>query len=222
MGVAVGGLDLEDAVLNGEEGHIESATTEIEDEHVLLTLASFVKTVGDGGGGGLVDDTLHVEASDGTSVLGCLALGVVEVSGDGDDSGGDGLAEVSLSDFLHLGEDHGGDLLSHVLLLLTQVFDDDHGLLILSGLDLEGPVGHVFLDGRVGKLAADEALSIEDSVGWVTSGLVLGVVSDEALFISEGNVGGGSVDTLVVGDNFDLVVLPHAYARVGRAEINSN
>jgi len=222
MGVAVGGLDLEDTVLNSKEGHIESATTEIEDEHVLLTLASFVKTVGDGSGGGLVDDTLHVEASDGTSVLGGLALGVVEVSGDGDDSGGDGLAEVSLSDFLHLDEDHGGDLLSLVLLLLTLEVDNNHGLLVGAGLDLEGPEGNVVLDGLVGKFAADETFGVEDSVGGVTSGLVLGGVSDEALLLSEGNVRGGSVDTLVVGDDFDLVVLPHAYARVGRAEINSN
>merc|ERR1740124_484110 len=36
MGVPVGGLDLEDTILNGEEGHIESATTEIEDEDVAF------------------------------------------------------------------------------------------------------------------------------------------------------------------------------------------
>merc|ERR1712018_136679 len=62
MGVTIGGLHFEDAVLDGQEGHIKSTTTKIEDEHVALALALLVKTVGNGGGGGLVDDTLDVEA----------------------------------------------------------------------------------------------------------------------------------------------------------------
>jgi len=86
MGVPVGGLDLEDAILNGEEGHIESATTEIEDEDVAHLAVLLVETVGNGGSGGLVDDSLHGQAGDGASVLGGLTLGVVEVSGYGDDS----------------------------------------------------------------------------------------------------------------------------------------
>merc|ERR1719324_252775 len=54
MGVSVGGLDLENSVLNGKEGHIESATTEIEDEHIALTLVLLVETVGDSGSRWLV------------------------------------------------------------------------------------------------------------------------------------------------------------------------
>ena len=222
MGVAVGGLDLEDAVLNGEEGHIEGATTEIEDEHVLLTLTLFVEAVSDSGGGGLVDDTLHVEASNGTGILGGLSLGIVEVSGDGDDSRCDGLSEISLSDFLHLGEDHGGDLLSLELLLFSFPVDLDEGLLVGAGHDLEGPQSNVTLDGLVAKLATDQTLGIEDSVGGVSGSLVLGGISNETLLLSEGDVRGGGVDTLVVGDNFNLVVLPHSYAGVSGSEINSD
>merc|ERR1711957_33055 len=110
MGVTVSGLDLEDAILNGEEGHIEGTTTEIEDEDVAQLAVLFVETVGNGGGGGLVDDSLHVHAGDGTSILGGLTLGIVEVGGYGDDSISTFLSEVSLGDFLHLGEDHGRDL----------------------------------------------------------------------------------------------------------------
>ena len=62
MGVTIGGLDLEDTILNGEEGDIESATTEIEDKNVLLTLTLFVETISDSGGGGLVDNTLDVHS----------------------------------------------------------------------------------------------------------------------------------------------------------------
>merc|ERR1719341_855670 len=54
MSVSGCGLDLEDSLLDGEDGHIEGATAQIEDENVALggTLL-FVQTVGDGGGGRL-------------------------------------------------------------------------------------------------------------------------------------------------------------------------
>ena len=188
MGVAIGSLDLEDTVLNGEEGDIEGATTEIEDEHVLLTLTLFVEAVSNSGGGGLVDDTLHVEASNGTGILGGLSLGVVEISGDGDDSGCDSLSEISLSDFLHLGEDHGGDLLSLELLLFTLEVDLDEGLLTGAGQDLEWPQGNVALDGGVAKLATDQTLGVEDGVSGVSGSLVLGSISNETLLLSEGDV----------------------------------
>jgi len=86
VGMSVRGLHFENAILNGEERHVKSATTEIEDEDVPLALTLLVKTVGDSSGGGLVDDTGDVETSDGASVLGGLSLGVVEVSWDSDDS----------------------------------------------------------------------------------------------------------------------------------------
>jgi len=86
MGVTIGGLDLEDSILNGEEGHIEGTTTEIEDKDIALLVVLFVETVGNSGGSGLVDDTLDVHASNGAGVLGSLTLGIVEISGDSDDS----------------------------------------------------------------------------------------------------------------------------------------
>jgi hypothetical protein len=107
MGVAIGGLDLEDTILNGEEGHIESATSKIEDEYILLTLASLIKTVCDGSGSRLVDDALHVKTSNCSGVLSGLALRVIKVGWDCDDCRVDRLSEVSLCDFLHLHENHG-------------------------------------------------------------------------------------------------------------------
>ena len=79
VSVTSGGLDLEDTLLDGKERNIEGSSTEIEDEDVTLASGLLVKTVGDGSGGGLVDDTEDVETGDGTGVLGCLTLGVVEV-----------------------------------------------------------------------------------------------------------------------------------------------
>ena len=89
LGVAAGGLDLEHAVADLEDGHVERAAAEVEHDDGLLR-ALLVEAVGEGGGGGLVDDAQHLEAGDGARLLGGLALGVVEVGGHGDDGLGDG------------------------------------------------------------------------------------------------------------------------------------
>ena len=85
VGVTSGGLDGEDTTGDVEEGDIESTTTEIEDEDVLLLLRLGVETVGDGGSGGFVDDTEDVEAGNSASVFCCETLRVVKVSGDARD-----------------------------------------------------------------------------------------------------------------------------------------
>jgi len=125
VGVTVGSLDLEDALFDGKERNIKGTTTEIEDEDVALTLILLVESVGNGSSGWLVNDSLDVQTSDGSGILGCLSLGVVEVSWDRDDGVLDWFSEVSLSDLLHLDEDHGGDLFGLELLLLAHVLDRD-------------------------------------------------------------------------------------------------
>src|SRR4051812_19394049 len=98
MSVTSSGLDGEDTALDVQQRHIEGTTTEIVDEDVpLLVRLSGTETVGDSGGGGLVDDTENVQASNGTGVLGGLTLVVVEVGGNSDDGLLDLLAELGLS-----------------------------------------------------------------------------------------------------------------------------
>jgi hypothetical protein len=84
--VTAGGLDLDgrEAVVGVladlEEGDVEGAATEVEDEDELVLLA-LVQAVGQRGRGRLVDDAQDVEARDLAGLLGGLALGVVEVRG---------------------------------------------------------------------------------------------------------------------------------------------
>ena len=103
MGITGSSLDGEDTTLDVEEGDIESTAAKIVDKDVALLVGLVgTETVGDGGSGGLVDDTEDVEAGNGTSILGSLTLVVVEVGGDSDDGLLNLLAELGLSDLLHL------------------------------------------------------------------------------------------------------------------------
>ncbi len=106
MCVSGSGLHFEDSVFDGQEGHIESSTSQIEDEHVLFSLALLVESVGDGGSGGLVDDSQYVESGNHSGVLGGLSLGVVEVGGHRDHSVFNWLGQVGFSGFFHLNQHH--------------------------------------------------------------------------------------------------------------------
>jgi len=91
MGITGSSLNFEDTVFDGQEGDIESTTTQIEDQDVSFTSTLSVETVSDSGSGGFVDDSEDVKASNDTSILSGLSLGIVEISGDGDDDVLDGL-----------------------------------------------------------------------------------------------------------------------------------
>mmetsp|Transcript_11134 Transcript_11134/g.12944 ORF Transcript_11134/g.12944 Transcript_11134/m.12944 type:complete len:135 (+) Transcript_11134:2-406(+) len=79
VSVTSSSLHFEDAILDGQQRHVESASTHIVDEHVSLASAFLVKAIGDGSGSGFVDDAQHVHARDGACVLGRLTLRVVEI-----------------------------------------------------------------------------------------------------------------------------------------------
>src|SRR3990172_108837 len=75
--VAVGRLDLDHALADLEDGDVEGTAAQvIHGDRLVLLL---VEAIGQRRGGGLVDDTQHLEARDGAGVLGCLALAVVEI-----------------------------------------------------------------------------------------------------------------------------------------------
>jgi len=222
VSVTIGGLNFEDTVFNGKEWNIKSTTTKIENENVALTFSLLVKTVSDSSGGGFVDNTLDVETRDGTSILGGLSLWVIEISGDSDDGVLNGLSEVSFSDFLHLEENHWWDFFSLELLDFSLELDDNKGFFARAWLNLEGPQFNVTLHSLVRELATNEALGVEDSVGGVSCGLIFGSISDEALLFSEGNIGWGSVETLIISDDFNFIVLPDTYAWVGGSEIDTD
>ena len=72
------GHHLKDAVVNGEDGHIKGATTQVEHQDVVLATL-LVKAVGNGCCCGLIDDALHSQTSNDSSIFSGLPLCIVEV-----------------------------------------------------------------------------------------------------------------------------------------------
>ncbi len=167
--------------------------------------------------GGLVDDALDVEAGDLAGGLGCRALVVVEVSGDGDDGAVDGFAQIGFGVGLELLQDHRGDLGRGELLAVGF-----HARVAVgAGDDLVGD--DRLLLAHLGLLAAHEALDREDRVLRVGDGLALGNRADEALAGGrECDDRGGRAPALGVLDDGGLAPLEHGHARVGRAQVDAN
>mmetsp|Transcript_37729 Transcript_37729/g.86407 ORF Transcript_37729/g.86407 Transcript_37729/m.86407 type:complete len:245 (+) Transcript_37729:588-1322(+) len=222
MRVTGGGLHLEDPILNGKQGHIERAASHVVDQHVALPARLLVQPVRDGSSGGLIDDTEHVDTGDGASILRGLPLGVVEVRRHGHNRVVYRSSQESLSSLLHLHQDHGTDLLRVELLLLRLVGHLHHRLVTRSRNHLERPQLHVRLHDGIVKLAANQSLRVEDRVLRVPRHLVLRRITDQSLGVCEGNVRRGRSVALIVGDDLNRVVLPHAHTGVGGSQIDTD
>mmetsp|Transcript_17982 Transcript_17982/g.29773 ORF Transcript_17982/g.29773 Transcript_17982/m.29773 type:complete len:261 (-) Transcript_17982:24-806(-) len=221
MGISIGGKDLKDTVINGKKSNIESSSTQVKDENIGFS-ASLVHTVGNGGGGWLVDDTLDLHTGDSSGILGGLTLGIVKVSRNGNNSVLDFLAQKGLGSSLHLLQDHGRDFLRSKLDSLATLFDLNHWL-VLVGDNFVRDKLLVGLNRLVRVLTSDKTLDIKDSVLWVDRGLVLGSITNETITrVHKGNVGRSNTVTLVVGNDFDTTVLEDTDARVGGSKIDSD
>ena len=99
-------------------------------------------------------------------------MGIIEVSGDGNDGVDDSSSKESFSDFLHFNEDHSGDFFSGVLLRLTGAISNlDVRLGVLLD-ELERKELLIVLDSRVSVFTTNESLHVIESSGWVVDGLV--------------------------------------------------
>mmetsp|Transcript_41934 Transcript_41934/g.95275 ORF Transcript_41934/g.95275 Transcript_41934/m.95275 type:complete len:243 (+) Transcript_41934:1358-2086(+) len=158
-GVAVGGLHLEDAAGDLQDGDVKGATSQVVDRQdlpVLLVHAERKRR-----SRGLVDDPEHVQAGNLAGVLGGLPLGVVEIRRHCDNRLRHGAPQVCLGSLLHLPEHEGADLAGRVLLTLR--LDPS----VVSGRRLDHLVRevlHVLLRSLVVKSSADQSLGGEHRV----------------------------------------------------------
>ena len=214
-GVAVGRLHLEHAVADLEHRHVEGAAAEVVDGDRLAVV--LLEAVGERGRGRLVDDAQHFKAGDLAGVLGRLALGVVEVSGNGDHRLGDGLAEIGLGGFLHLLEDEGRDLRRAVILAAGV----DPGVAVRALDDLVGHQLGVLLGDRIVEAAADQALDRENRIVGVGDRLALGRLADQPLTVlGEGDDRRRGARALAIFDDLRLAAFHHGDAAVGRAQVD--
>ena len=77
MGVAVGGNDLKDALVQLEYGNIERPATEIINRNETFLLR--VKAIGQGRGRRLIDQAEHIQPSHASGILCRLPLRIVKV-----------------------------------------------------------------------------------------------------------------------------------------------
>ena len=216
-GVAVGRLDLEDAVADLEDRHVEGAAAKVVDHDgpgVLL-----VEAVGERRRGRFVDDALDLEAGDLAGVLGRLALAVVEIGGNGDHRLGDLLAEMGLGRLLHLLQDEGADLAGAVRLAARL----DPGVAVVG---LDDPVGnevHVLARHGVVVATADQALDGEQRRLGIGDGLTLGGLAHEPLaVVAERDHGRRRPAAFGVLDDARAVAVHDRNTGVGRAEVDTD
>ena len=208
-GVAVGRLDLEHAVADLEDRHVERAAAQVIDrDRAALAL---VHAVGKGSRSRLVDDAQDLEAGDAAGILGGLTLGVVEVGRDGDDRLVDLLAEIGLGGLLHLAQDERRDLARAVLLAIHL----DPRVATRRLLDLEGDQRLLLGDHRVVEAAADQALDGIQGLQRIGDRLALGRLAHEALAaIGEGNHRRRGARALSVRDDDRLAGLNDGYTAI--------
>ena len=106
--VTIRGFHFEDAVTDLEDRDIERTTTKVV--HGNRAGLLLVEAIGECSRRRLVDDAQDFKAGDAACVLRGLALRVVEVGGNRDDSLRDLLAEISLGRLFHLLQRVGRDL----------------------------------------------------------------------------------------------------------------
>ncbi len=133
LGVAVAGVDLDDAVLDLRQRDVERAAAQVVDQQPLHL--GRVRVVGQHGGGRLVDDPDDLQAGQLARLAGRLPLAVVEERRDRDHRLRDRMPQRLLGAVLERPQDDGRDLLRRVLLVAE---GDGH---LLAHLPLDRPDG---------------------------------------------------------------------------------
>ena len=216
VGIAVCGLYFEDAVAEFEDGNIESTATKVEDNNLLVFV--LFETISKSGCGRLVNNTANFEAGNLTSILRSLALRIVEVSRNCNDSFSHSLAEEGLCVCLNLRKNHSGNFFWSIF--FAAEFNRDASTLLY---DLVWGVLLVVLNFFVVKFATNETLDTIDSILWVSDALALRNLTDEAVTLLRDSYNGrGRTIAFAVCDNFWFACDHIGECRVGRTEVNTD
>uniref|UniRef100_A0A0D3EPK1 Uncharacterized protein n=1 Tax=Oryza barthii TaxID=65489 RepID=A0A0D3EPK1_9ORYZ len=220
--VAVGGEDVEEAVVGDERGDVQRLAAEVEHHDALAIALRVVQTVRHGGGDRLTDNAHYVEPGDAAGVADSPALRVVEVDRDGYHSRRDRSPEVRLRRLLHLREHGGGDLLGaeHPHVAVGRLNPDMR--LPLHVHDGVRQPRHLPLHVVVAELLSEEPHEVMDyGAPRATRRLLLRGLADDEPPAAFGDPGWGQAVALVVGDDLDAALAVHGDAGVGRADVDA-
>mmetsp|Transcript_1373 Transcript_1373/g.8508 ORF Transcript_1373/g.8508 Transcript_1373/m.8508 type:complete len:275 (-) Transcript_1373:28-852(-) len=220
MGVTISGDHFKHPIVDGQNGHIERSTAQVEDQYVLLS-AFLVQAVSNGCGRRFVDDAGNIQPRNSPCILGGLSLGIVEVGRNSDHCILDGFSKKAFGCFLHLREHHGTDLLWRKLFLFSLRIDFNVwlGVFVDNG---ERHKFHVPLDFLVTEFPANESLHVVHGTLRVGSRLILCGIPNESFSVGEGHVGRSDSVPLIVGDDLHTTILVHTHTRVGGSQIDPN
>ena len=116
-------------------------------------------TISNGSSSRLVDNTKNVQARDGSGILSCLTLRIVEIGWYSDDSVRDLGAQIGFSSLLHLDEDHRRNLFWCEGLALAFIINLNFRLSTIAD-HFKWPVLHVRLDTSILKSTTNQTFSI--------------------------------------------------------------
>src|SRR6266568_63867 len=200
--IAVGGLDFKYSVTQLQDRNIERTTAQVEYGDFFVFF--LVKSVCQGCCGRLVNDTQHVQSGNLAGVLGCLALGVIEVGRHGDNRIGDGGAKIILGGLFHFLQDHRRNFRSGIA-LAAHLYP---GIAVVGLDNLERRNSDVFFNRFRIKLAPDQAFDGVEGVLRIGDRLTLGLLTYQPLAaVGNGDHRGCRPSTFGVGNNDRLTTL---------------
>mmetsp|Transcript_13694 Transcript_13694/g.18984 ORF Transcript_13694/g.18984 Transcript_13694/m.18984 type:complete len:86 (-) Transcript_13694:80-337(-) len=81
---------------------------------------------------------------------------------------------------------------------------------------------HVILNCAVREFSSNESLGIKNSIFWVHGNLILSCISNQSFVISEGHIRWSGSVSLVIGNDFNSIILPDSDTAVSCSKIDSN
>ena len=114
--ITIGRFYLENTVAQFKNGNIEGTTAKVIDGNFLFLAGILAKTIGQGSCCRFIDNTLYIKASNLTGIFCSLALCIIEICGNGNNSLGNRFTEIILSGLFHLLENSRGDFLGRMSL----------------------------------------------------------------------------------------------------------
>ena len=186
VGIAVGGQHFKGAAGKLQDGDIEGAAAQVEDQNGFIII--FIQAVGKSCRRRLIDNAQNLQTGNASRILRSLALAVIEVSRHRDNCLGNRLPQISLCIRLQLLQNHSGDFLGRVILAVN-------GNLVVR-------LAHMTLDGSNGAIRVGHSLT-------------LGQLAHQALAVlGETNHRRSNAATLGIRDNCRLAAFHNGDNRV--------